>query len=115
MNYYCVCDIDGFTTNDPDVAEAHFLLWPAHTSHFGVGGIDASPTPYAGGSSTISQVTSDPVAPSTGQFWILAEGSVGGAGHAMGVLGLTYSRNEVAAYKLSVKMVNGDVKRMELI
>lgn len=115
MIYYCVCDQDGFMTNDVDLATSHFQTNPTHTSHMGVGGDSSTPVPYSTGSSTISQVTTDPVNPTTGQMWVLASGTVGSAGQAMGVLGLTYSRTEVNIYQLSFKTTNGDIKRVRLV
>lgn len=102
MIYYCVCDQDGFDTNDPELALAHFTDNPTHTSHFGAGGDSCVPIPYSGGSSTIPEVTTDPVSPTTGQIWLLANGKTGTAGQAMGVLGLTYSQPEVESYDLSI-------------
>lgn len=114
MKTYLVCDIDGFVAQDSDAWLQHFTDNPTHTSHIGVGGDSCSPVPYAGGSSTVPQVTSDPVSPSAGQIWVLANGTNGSAGEAMGVMGLTYSRSEVDFYELSFVADNGDIKKARL-
>lgn len=114
MIYYAVCDQDGFTTNDADLADVHFIANPTHTSHFGAGGTSCYPVPYSGGGSTIPQVATDPVSSTAGQTWVLASGTTGVSGQAMGVLGLTYSRAEVEHYDLSYKAENGDIIRVRL-
>lgn len=115
MIYYCVCDQDGFYTNDPDLALTHFTSNPTHTSHFGAGGDSCDPIPYTGGgSSTIPEVSSDPISPTAGQIWLLANGKVGTGGQAMGVLGLTYSQAEVASYDLSIYTQEGKTIRVRM-
>jgi len=69
----------------------------------------------SGGSSQITQVTSDPSSPQSGDVWVLVNGSAGSAGQAMGILGLTYSRTEATSYQFSIKLANGDIKRIGLI
>lgn len=113
MITYAVCDQDGFISLSTEGDIAHYAANPTHTSHVGVGGNSASPIPYTG-SSTISQVATDPVSPTPGQIWVLATGQVGTAGQAMGVLGLTYSRQEVQTYQLSYATSNGDIRRVPL-
>lgn len=115
MKTYLVCDQDGYISYTEEGDDSHFLINPTHTSHIGVCGDSGAPIPYtSGGSSTIPEVTTDPVSPTINQAWVLDIGSVGVAGQAMGVLGLTYSRTEVDQYQLSIKMANGDIKRTNL-
>lgn len=115
MEFYAVCDQDGFSTNDPDLAEAHFLTNPTHTSHLGAGGMTCVPMPYSGGgSSTLLEVETDPVSPVAGQVWLKANGSIGAAGQAMGVMGLTYTKKEVDSYDLSVKTAEGKIVRLRM-
>lgn len=114
MITYDVCDQDGFWSTDSIAVQAHYDANPTHTSHVGLGGDSATPVPYSGGSSTISEVSSDPVSPTAGQIWLLANGKVGAAGQAMGVLGLTYSQTEVASYDLSIYTQEGKTIRVRM-
>jgi|SRR6185369_3080668 len=116
MKTYLVCDQDSLVFQESDAWDAHFISNPTHTSHIGVGGDSSSPTAYStGGSSTVSQVIIDPTSPTTGQYWLRATGTVGIAGQAMGVLGLTYSQTEVEKYELSIKTAEGYIKRVRLL
>lgn len=110
-----VCDNDGFVSSDTVAITNHFTSNPTHISSYRAVGDLATPAGYGtGGSSTIPQVTTDPVSPTAGQIWVLATGTVGTGGQAMGVLGLTYSRSEVRRYDLSYKASNGSIIRMRL-
>ena len=115
MKTYAVCDQDGFVSLTVEGDIAHYANNPTHTSHIGVGGDSCSPAPYEAGSSSIPQVTSDPPSPVVGVPWILATGTVGSAGLAMGVMGLTYTQREVTRYDLSIKTEEGYIKRVRLI
>lgn len=115
MITYDVCDQDGFWSVDSAAVLDHFTTNPTHTSHVGVGGDTCSPLPYSGGgSSTIPEVSSDPVSPTAGQIWLLANGKVGTGGQAMGVLGLTYSQAEVNSYDLSIYTQEGKIIRVRM-
>ncbi len=87
MVTYTYCDNDGFTSSNDAAIIAHMAANPTHVTHMGFAGDSGVPAAY-GGSSGLSVVTTDPGSPTTDQMWILKQG---GAGMAMGVLGLTYT------------------------
>jgi len=63
---------------------------------------------------TIPEVTMDPSSPTAGETWVLMS-SVGLAGEAMGVLGLTYSGDAAhSTYQLSYYTTEGTTVRTEL-
>lgn len=111
MRTYLVCDQDGFVADTQEGNIAHYATNPTHTSHVGIGGDSSTPVPYTG-SSGISEVDTDPSSPTPGTMWLKANGRVGTAGQAMGVLGLTYSQSEVASYQLSIKTSEGPIVRV---
>lgn len=65
---------------------------------------------FTNGVTNIPQLTSDPVSPTPGTPWVKTTGAIGFPGLAMGPLGLTYSRQEVATYTLSWEAQNGSIK-----
>ena len=66
-------------------------------------------------SNTPSEVAVPPVTPIAGQNWVLASGQVGTPGLAMGVMGLTYTKQVADTYTLQYKTVEGKVVGIGLV
>lgn len=113
MITYLVCDQDGFIGITESEITAHFVANPTHTSHIGIEGDLGSPTPYPGGSSTISQVTTDPVSPTAGTTWVLATDQ-GAIGTPIGLLLSLTHANSLFVYQLSYRTAQGTTIRTNL-
>jgi hypothetical protein len=112
MITYLVCDQDALVFQEGDAWNQHFIDNPTHTSHTGVGGDSSSPTNYAT-SSTISEVTSDPSSPTSGQTWVLATPSIT-QGSPIGILlALTYATT-IFTYRLSYRTAESTTVRVGL-
>lgn len=112
MITYVVCDQDGFVAQNVEGDLAHFAANPTHTSHTGVGGNSSSPIPYSS-SSTISEVTSDPVSPTAGQTWVLAT-QIAASGSPIGLLLALTQATAQYIYQLSYYTSENSIKRTVL-
>ena len=61
-----------------------------------------------------SEYKNDPLNPQTMDGWMLANGQVGSAGLAMGVMGLTYSKPEINYIELKYKTLEGKIVSTKL-
>lgn len=113
MITYAVCDQDGFVSLSVEGDIAHYAANPTHTSHIGVGGDSSSPIPYSTGSSTIPEVTSDPVSPTAGQTWVLHTGGITTSGTPLGLLlSLTHDVTSANVYQLSYRTTENTTIRV---